>query len=242
MTDRKWFWYGIVLILLAGCSECEDCDTEVSAPRTSFVFINQTSLNTLEPDLETVETQLAELVAEASLLNAQVFTLDSLLDSLTARIDRGVVSITQDSLDNLNTSIEQMTLDLATNTTEQTTLNTEKSNLESTIATIESGKILVDTVFNLATGTGIIFTDSATVYQLPLDPNFNEITYRFSIADQQYQLSLTYDLTTTLDARRKVRVLAENIQVVTGYTFSDVKLLPEEGNRTHDETTLQCSF
>lgn len=231
------------LLFLWGCSDCEECETEVSAPRTSFVFINQTSLNNLNPQVETIEATLEQLASEASTFSAQLTTLDSLLDSLTARITREEIEISQDSLDQINSTIEQLNGELTANSEQQALLNTDKSSLESTISTIESGAVLIDTIVNVATEEGLVFTDSASTFLLPLDPNFNEITYRFSIASQRYEVSLSYDLTQTLDARRKVRILAENIQYDSlTSTFDSVNIVSTESNNPHDATTVQCSF
>lgn len=229
-----------LLLLVWGCSECDECETTVSAPRTSFVFINQTSLDTLNTNLGDLDTSLAELEASAAILNAANVTLDSLLDSLSARIERGMVELRDDSTATAN-KIEANNQSLTNNTESQTSLNSERSTLTTIISTVESGDLLVDTVTNLTTGNALIFTDSATVYKLPLDPNFNEISYDISIASMAYDITLTYITTTSQNTRRNVVVGAESINY-SASTFTEVQVESTESNNPHGSTILYCFF
>ncbi len=240
MIITKFSWFGIaVLLLLWGCNNCEDCESTVSAPRTSFVFINQTSLDTLNTNLTLIDASLNELQTAASILNAENITLDSLLDSLTARISRGMVELRQDSTSTANL-LEANTLLLSSNTESQSNLNTERSTLTSAITTIESGNLLVDTVTNLATGNALVFTDSTTIYKLPLDPNLNEMSYEFSIASMTYEITVTYLTTTSQNIRRNVVVGAESISY-SATTFDDVQVEPESDN-TNATAIIYCFF
>lgn len=240
MIKKKLGWFSMVLLLLAwGCSDCEECETSVDAPRVSFVFLNQTSLDTLNTNLATIDASLTDLRASATALTASNVTLDSLLDSLTARIERGMVELKDDSIATAN-KIEANNQLLTSNTESQTSLNTERSTLSTTIATVESGNLVVDTVTNLATGTFQTFTDSATVYKLPLDPNNEAISYAFSIASVEYDLTVTYTTSTSQSARRNILVGAENIAFTTT-SFDSVRVDPETNN-THATTTIYCSF
>lgn len=240
MTKTQFGWLGILLMLILwGCSECEECVTTVDAPRTSFVFINQTSIDTLISNLALVDTALAQLQADAALINAANVTLDSLLDSLNARIARGMVELREDSMATAN-KIEANNQTLASNTESQTSLSTDRTTLTSTISTIQSGNVLVNTVTNLITGTALTFTDSATVYKLPLDPNLNEMDYGFSIANMNYEITVTYETTTSQNARRNVVVGAESI-FYRATTFDSVRVDPETTN-THATAILYCYF
>lgn len=241
MILKKLGWFGMFSMLFFwGCNDCEECETTVSAPRTSFVFINQTSLDTLNTNLEAVDASLAELQANAAILNAANATLDSLLDSLSARIARGMVELRDDSTATAN-KIVANNQTLATNTEAQTDLNTERTSIASTISTVESGDVLVDTVTNLLTGNSLVFTDSATVYLLPLDPNLTEISYGFSIASMEYDITVTYTTNTSQNARRNVVVGAESINY-TASTFNEVQVESTESNNPHGSTTLYCFF
>lgn len=241
MTKTKHVWFVLLIpLLLWGCNDCEDCELPVSAPRTSFVFINQTSLDTLTAQLATLDTALSQLATEATVLSLQNTSLDSLLDSLSARIDRGLVELREDSTSTANL-IEANNELLASNTESQASLTTERTTLNTTITTIESGNLLVDTVTNLATGNAVIFSDSASVYVLPLDPNFNEMNYAFSILSQAYDLTVTYETTTSQNARRNVLVGAESISF-SATTFREVQVVSTESNNPHGSTALICFF
>ena len=240
MIKSKFGWFLMVLLLLLwGCSECEECDTSVSAPRAAFVFINQTSLDTLNTQLAVIDTSLAELQANAAVLNAANVTLDSLLDSLSARIARGMVELRVDSTATAN-KIAANNQTLASNTANQAVFSSERTTLATTITTVENGNLLVDTVTNLTTGNTLIFSDSATVYKLPLDPNLSEMDYGFSIASSDYEITITYLITTSQNARRNVLVGAECIKS-TAATFDSVRVTPEINN-THATAIIYCSF
>ncbi|MDW3192364.1 MAG: hypothetical protein R8G66_08365 [Cytophagales bacterium] len=240
MIIKKLGWFSMVLLLLVwGCNDCEECVTTVDAPRVSFVFLNQTSLDTLNTDLGAIDASLTELQTMATSLTASNVTLDSLLDSLTARIARGMIELRDDSMATAN-KIEANNQLLTSNAESQNSLNTERSDLTSIIATVESGNLLVDTVTNIETGTFQTFADSATAYKLPLDPNNAAISYAFSIASMEYDLTVTYTTSTSQSARRNILVGAENIAYTTT-SFDSVRVDPETNN-TNATTTIYCSF
>lgn len=240
MILKKLVWFGMFsLLFFWGCNDCEECETTVSAPRASFVFINQTALDTLNTNLAEVDMALEDLQASAAIVNAANVTLDSLLDSLTARIGRGMIELREDSTATANKIVANNET-LATNTAAQTSLNTERTEITSTISTVESGDVLVDTVTNLLTGNALTFTDSATVYQLPLDPNLTEMSYGFSIAAMEYDITVTYVTTTSQNARRNVVVGAESI-TYTATSFDSVRVDPESDN-THATAIIYCNF
>ena len=120
-------------------------------------------------------------------------------------------------------------------------LNAIRIDRNSIVTTINSGNVLVDMITNLDNGSDTIFTDSATLYSLPLEVARNEINYEIIIADSIYEVGITYSTDESLTILRDLNIIAFDLDTLF-HTFDSLDITFTNADRLSNETTFTCYF
>ncbi len=227
-------------LMLTACSECEECEPSVSAPRTSFIFINGKLLAIYNDSLAQTATERTAANTEIDSLTIDNLTLSDSLESIVVLLDSGFIEFREDSmLLEAEIAFNQNQIDSIQLISDS--LSTEISNFQAEIDLIESGTILLDTATNLLTGSFLTFEDSAEVYGLPLEISSAEMPYQFSIANRQYLVNLTYETIQELNIEREVVVRALNLGV-SSHTFDSLTIVCTTSECFSNEAGVFCFF
>ena len=239
----KTFWLPILstfLFVLFGCDNCEECESVVSAPRTSFIFIDGEALQNLEDSLTVISDSLNTLNTEIDTLNEQINTFVDSLGVINSLLDSGRVELRDDSLA-LQEIIDVQTLVLDSLQQTADSLSSISSTVTANANEVASGLILLDTAQNLSNGNCLTFSDSAAVYSLPLETGSPETSYSFSITGNRYRVDLSYVTAQTLSIERELRVIAQELTVLD-HTFDSLTVFCTTTECISNETSLVCYF
>ena len=240
MSIRNIVGVWIVLLCMNSCNECEDCESVVGAPRTSFAFINGTLLAELNDSISVLNDSIVIRTDAISFNDSIITILSDSLDSIKILLDSGLVEFRQDSLllsDEI-AELSDVNISLQSEADSITEISTE---VGTEIALVESGSVLVDTITSLIQNTSILFTDSASVYSLPLEISSTETPYSFSIDGNQYELNLTYEVRQSLNIEREVTIEAFNVGV-SSHTFDSLFIQCSTSECISNETGIICYF
>lgn len=216
----KWLIISLSITYLSGCTQCDECDVLVSEPTLPMQIFNQDSLSQvsarlteLAPQIEALETQLAELVTNRSFFEDSV----SLLTELTSQDSSQYAS----TLQAVSALLAEIKMAYTRDSASQASLVSASDIFSAALAQLEAGLTRIDTIYDLDTDNYIVNTDSTELYSLPLSPGLNNVNYRLVIGQKRFDLSLTYETELYQDEKSRVGYIARNI-AVAGHSFDSL--------------------
>ncbi len=232
--------YIAAIALASACSE--EVEPYRSEPAVKLRFFNIDSLTK-------TNTAIAAIDAEVALLNTENATLTTQLNTLNTRLSEldGLIASGRDDLvperASVASEIETVTERLVAIGDSLDTWNVEKAQLTKVVGAINSGKVLLRRIE--ADGKTLEFTDSATVFLLPLNMNTTAQVYYLELGNRRDSLELTYNVKEELTERSYIRLLATDIERTEGkYSYDSVavycKSLPQPCSS--NETTINIYF
>ena len=236
----------ILIILLAGmmtiisCDDCFDCDLNISQPYVSLVFINADSLSQLDTRLSQIET-LRD--STNNLVDSLETITSSLTDSLLViqvGLDTGNFTY-QEVAESIQLTLQQDSIQLAESELVLAVLTEETSEINAIQSTINSGRVSISQIKNLQNDSLIIATDSSEIYNIPLSISLDSTRLGFIIAEEEYDLGLTYTRSIGEDLKTNVIVSSQGISETT-YSFDSVKVDCTNTLCNANETTVTCYF
>lgn len=206
-----------LIIQITSCRTSEDASlTITSEPTIDLVFINTDSLNQLNDSTEVLNTSNDAI---SSTLTHIGDTLQFLNDSL--RVINDAIEMGE-PLEAAKASIESI---IASYSGQQSVFLEEKSMNDSLLAVINnikilinSGQVLVEDITIVESGNQVLFTDSASLYTVPLSFDKSFTQYSLTIDGEAYGFEVDYEIRQELDARRNVLLKASDI-TITDHTF-----------------------
>ncbi len=202
------------LLVIAGmwlaCAE----DNEVLRydPTVKVRFVNADSLSKINDSLSVNLDSISKLVDSLSVLSDSIRVLSDSVDVLNDSIANGRTDYipTRDQLLTYETDLEQTKTGLDEQNDSLKNVNQKMVAVRNTIA---SGMVLVSGLTNASNGRSLSYQDSATVYNLPLSMTGQESSYVITIAGQNYELDVRYDLREVTNEKRRIVLIPENIEI-----------------------------
>ncbi|MFT6865833.1 MAG: hypothetical protein ACJA08_000659 [Cyclobacteriaceae bacterium] len=208
--------------LIYACEPCADCgEPLLFEPTVQMKFINRDSLLLLNDTIKTTTDSISSMTDNKDSLSAKVKAWNKLLISLRDSIADGKIQFIVDTLqidDSINTVGPQITL-LDTAIFYTTLLQDSLSDLRTVI---NSGKVRVDQVTILENGNSTTYSESATLYSLPLImQNANLTTFLIDLKGKSDTISFQYITELNVDEERRIEMQAYNIDTVS-YTYDSL--------------------
>jgi len=225
--------------LLLSCDECETCDVVVSPPNTSFTFVNGKQLSQITQQIADIDTALSKISIQVDTLDNQINTLTDSLNNISEDILAGVDRL-EDSIAVANEiAIKNQSLEVLSDENDST--NNIRTELATIQTTILSGNVLLNSATNVANNQIVTYTDSNTVFALPLNVNENEMEYEFNIDDNQYRINLFYETGQSLNIERELSITAFGLGV-NAHSFDSLSQVCSTNECISNETIFICYF
>ncbi|MBV6646730.1 MAG: hypothetical protein KI790_14835 [Cyclobacteriaceae bacterium] len=236
----------VVAINLTRCDTCNDCEVLDFETNVEFFFLNGDSLKALSDSLEDNNDSISRLNDGIDTLTIRIADFEDSLSRVLDSIEAGAMD--QDyqdieaSLVLLITSDSMLNATFNDNSDSLAAINSILRGLETQLKT---GGVLLDTVENQTSGLFITSEDSMSQYDFPLevslDPLINVTTYRFHIDNEDFFITLGYDLFESVDVERNIALRAGNIDTLA-HTFDSLDIDCANPDCFDNETTITCYY
>ena len=203
------------LLILYACDPCGKCGPLTYEPYVVVAFINADSITKIDKSLSINTAIKTEQTVISSKLEGQISRLETRLDS----IRKGLLTL--DSLP-LKSQLLVWSDSLTHSKAIIRRLDSTRTSLLGVKATINSGKILLESV-ELENGGFITYEDSMTSFNFPLLYDQNSTSYKVIIAPTAYTLAIKYKLSEEIDAERFVKISASDV-AVTQHSFDSLHI------------------
>ena len=231
----------ITLLMLSHCNECEDCDGLISEPTASFTFIDADSLLWVENNLGSLTDSLLYIDSVSSQLSLISDYLEDSLTILTDSIENGGLLETEQLL--VNDQIIWLDSLILLNEEHDVYYLSEIDAFTKMQTALNSGNVMVDTVFNLFNDQYQVLEDMASQYNIPLNYNDSLSSFGFSIDGHLYFINLKHTNELVIDVRGKARVSLSQIDTVpSAYNFADIIIQCENSSCKANETVFTCYY
>jgi len=209
---RPLVLYACVFAAIWACEE-EDEPT-VSDPSVSIFFLNQDSLDQITPITDALDLELAAYDEQISELNDQADATSDSLIKYTVLVNEGNEELEADRsfYENQLTAINS---ELVLVEKDDSTANATRQEWKATVATINSGAVKISSIENFKNGQVIIYEDSSDSWKLPLDMQADDIDLNITIAEEEYNLAMTYKRTITSDEKNKVIIRTSDFKIIS---------------------------
>lgn len=224
-VKRQLFPFVFGLFMLAwACTENDD-ELFMNDPIVDVQVFNIDSLVKVNDTLKVVTDSLSGLTDTLKILNDSSTVLRDSVSALTVLIDGGQTDL-EDQKTTLEGILSGFTTTITSLTKSDSILKVSSTHWTSVASTIESGRLLVSVITNAVNSRQITFTDSATVYNLPLSMTVDSSAFVLQVADMNFELTLGYERTQVLDEKERIEVEASGIKVL---------------RHTFDSTSVNCA-
>ncbi len=211
----------ILVLLIASCDPCDDCDAIFFEPTISLVFIDQERLDLLQTERTEVQSIIDGLDGELDYIDSILNYLNNRITELNIRIDAGEdleneKGPAEDSVRNFTAQRESPQENKEDQESILDSLNTD-------ISTINSGDIFVNSIEIIETGSVLSYPDSATSFSVPLSMDTSFLNYAVTIGDETNTFVVDYELFQEVDADRNVLIRARDIELmITNDSFDSL--------------------
>ncbi len=222
----------LILIQIVSCRTSDDTSLSItSEPTIDLVFINTDSLNQLNDSTNAISVLNTGITASLTQISDTLTFLSDSLGKINTAIDMGELLETEKAA--IESAIE-------TYTNQESMLTREKAVNDSLVlvmngvkSIINSGLVSVQDITIVENGNQQLFTDSASLYTVPLSFDKSFTQYALTISGNRYSFQVDYEIRQELDVRRNVRLKADNITVIdhTFLSFDDCEICTD-GNAT----------
>ena len=242
MLGGKQIWtvFLLVVMVIYGCQDCDDCGPLLKDPTVNLKFINQDSLGRVEELLTQTTQDLQETISTQTLVNDSIGIINIQLQTIDLDIANGVDGLEElrselsQQLESLQATFENLQELRLLQESEITVLNNVQSD-------ILSGRIFIDSLVSRTDMTSSDFgTDSLTVFKFPLSVNRDSTAYSIFIGERMFELTLDYVRNFGEDERSRIEVIVSDIKIREGYTFQQVDINCEVC--PSNETTITAYF
>jgi hypothetical protein len=238
MKNHLILWSFLMYIILIACQEDEE--NLLDEPKVKMILMNQDSLVQVNDTLQQISDSL-------SVLND---TLVYFRDS--ADVLQDTVLVLQDLIDagqtQYQTAHDQLKGQLIFFQTEYNQFNQYDSILSvsrtgwiGVASKITNGNALISSITNVQNGNSVYYEDSATLWRLPLSNNLDSVSLVLVIADESYDLDVTYQRDIMVDERNNVVFQASDIEVSSA-KFDSVTWNCKNEDCIDYETTARLYF
>ena len=205
-----------MLLSLLMCMSCQHEDPEITglAPYFRVKFINQGSIDILEDSIALVDKALEDISDSLTVI-----------DSLEIIYDTLDLSVNKESLSDL-----------------RQIFNEKKTGYNSSISLINSGKMKVQKIEGDDGSGTISYSDSLTLYKIPLNPNTDFSRFYIYIEGSEYSIDTRYERN-TIEDNRNIIIQATNFEVLDQSGFRDLSISNSDSvNLTSDGATIVAYF
>ncbi len=228
-------------LFIISCNECDDCGPLRNEPTFTLKLFSIDSVVVLQDSIDKNDTTR--------------LTIDTVLMDISGMVDHY-----QDSLDALDTlegdfstdslrfqnKIDSLILEDSLFTLESNELDTINMNLNIVISELQSGLFPLDQVVNAETGNTKPFEEVQTDYQIPLNMNADVSNYDLFFNKQVFNLQIGYGRLQRLDQVSRVRIIAENISIISFDpkidSISDPPICGSSDCSSENEVTIEIYF
>lgn len=191
----------------------EDIDPTVNDPSIGIFFLNKDSLDAVNLITDSLNVELDKYDSIISMLEDSADLLVDSLITLTDSLANGG-DLKEDSA-TVAEIIIKLNVSLTTIEKEDSTVNASYTGWVSIETTINSGSVKISSIENTKNGQSIVYEDSSTVWNLPLDMQADDIDVNITIADQTYNLVLSYSRATAADEKYKVIISTADFEILS---------------------------
>ncbi|HHP7242556.1 MAG TPA: hypothetical protein ACFCUD_12840 [Cyclobacteriaceae bacterium] len=226
---------------IISCNDCDDCGPISNEPTFTLKLFNIDSVAMLQDSIDKNDT--TKLIIDTLLMDISGL-INHYQDSLDA-LDTLEGDFSMDSL-RFQSKIDSLTREDSLFTSESDALDTVNMSLNIVTSELLSGLFPLDQVVNAESGSTKPFEEVQTDYQIPLNMNADVSNYDLFFNNRVFNLQIGYDRLQLLDQVSRVRIIAENISIISFDpkidSISDPPICGSSDCSSENEVTIEIYF
>ncbi|NQW26539.1 MAG: hypothetical protein HQ474_01395 [Flammeovirgaceae bacterium] len=241
MKFSSVFFVFISVLLLLGCSTCDDCDGYVSEATVAFTFIDYDSLQILTEEIDL----FADSVSRSDSVETELTLLynylnDSLIIINDSIANGGSLDVQLVVFSDFISEVDSLLIDYSYLNDYYTEVLDSLNQLQTILL---SGEVMVDTIFNLSDDRYYLPEATQAEYVVPLNYNDTISSMGFWIDNAFYFIQLQHTNELTIDVRGNAKVSLKQINVTEdAHNFTEITIQCKNSYCRANETIVVCYY
>lgn len=236
---KKILPFIVLFVWVIACNE-EEPEVLSNDPLIDIQLFNIDSLTIVNDSLLIVTDSLVVLGDSLLILNDSSVVLTDSISALSVLIEEGQTDL-EDQRVLLESILEDFAVSIELLDDQESIVALAELKLDAIVATIESGSVEVSIIENVLNSQVLNYSDSMTVYELPLSMTADSSMFNLYVSDFVFSLTVGYERTQNLDENDRIEIQASQFKVLR-HSFDSVTVNCKTSSCIDEDTIIKLYF